>query len=268
MPRENNFLLGLGEKLTTPVRIERGGRPKNPPYEFPVARERIAKRAAGVRRDLESIPKEACPNDEAVALLTLHPRYISKSDFPSDFLKASGLRSIGSRKAFVKPDGWGIKEHPVEAETAALYVAAPREAFIALATDLPRWTGQEKGADDLSMIEDLSLFSAKDKVRSVPDTADSLLEVVLHADGQNVLGAFGTYADKIGATVVMERRHEVGDLLFLPVRVHDKAHAIQLAQFTFLRVARGMPTLRPYQPGILRAASGFGVTLPTEETDR
>ncbi len=268
MPRENNFLLGLGEKLTSPVRIERGGRPKNPPYEFPAARDRLAKKAEGMKRDLEALPREACPNDEAVALLTLHPRYISKSDFPADFLKASGLRSIGSRKAFVKPDEWGIKEHPVEAETAALYVAAPRKAFAALAADLPRWLGGERGATDLTMIEDLSLFSARDKVRSIPDRGESLLEVVLHADGRNVLGAFSAYAEKIGATVVMDRRHEVGDLLFLPVRVHNRDHAIQLAQFTFLRVARGMPTLRPYRPGILRTSTGFSINLPTEPSLR
>ena len=45
MARENNFLLGKGEKLTGIVDIPSGGGPKNPPYEFSKAKTRLNEKA-------------------------------------------------------------------------------------------------------------------------------------------------------------------------------------------------------------------------------
>ncbi len=41
MARENNFLLGHGERLTTPIKVVTGGDIKNPPYDFTTAKKRV-----------------------------------------------------------------------------------------------------------------------------------------------------------------------------------------------------------------------------------
>ena len=47
----------------------------------------------------------------------------------------------------------------------------------------------------------------------------------------------------------------------LPVRAAPSI-AEEIARFSFVRVARGMPSLRPFRPSILRSDTGFEVVLP------
>jgi hypothetical protein len=89
MAREQNFLLGLGERLTGPVKVPSGGGEKNPPYDFPTAKSRVAKKLAATTTALDAIPSDACPNNEVVAVVTMHPRYVSKSDFPAQLFGPS-----------------------------------------------------------------------------------------------------------------------------------------------------------------------------------
>jgi hypothetical protein len=58
-------------------------------------------------------------------------------------------------------------------------------------------------------------------------------------------------------------RRDVGGLTFVPVKV-EKGRERELAAFAFVRVARGMPTMRPLSPGLLRAGTMTAVTLPSE----
>lgn len=88
MSRDKNFLLGQGERLTSPVKVPKKPGEKNPPYSFSKAKERLEKKLTVVSKELDSIPKEACPKDQVVALVTMHPRYISKSDFPEDLFRS------------------------------------------------------------------------------------------------------------------------------------------------------------------------------------
>ena len=62
-----------------------------------------------------SLASDATLNDEVVATLTLHPRYVSKSDFPRELLETTGLRAIGSKIERVSPGQWGVEDHPQEA---------------------------------------------------------------------------------------------------------------------------------------------------------
>jgi hypothetical protein len=41
MPRENNFLIGRGEQLTSHIEIKRRSGPKTMPYEFQDAKSRL-----------------------------------------------------------------------------------------------------------------------------------------------------------------------------------------------------------------------------------
>src|SRR5882724_9776987 len=111
MPRENNFLLGNGEKLTSKVRVPSGGGEKAPAYSFSAARRHARTALEAVLTDLRSLPPAACPDDQGVALMTMHPRYISKSDFPETLLASVGLRAIGSRPRSITPRRWGVKKH-------------------------------------------------------------------------------------------------------------------------------------------------------------
>src|SRR4030095_10570263 len=92
-----------------------------------------------------------------------------------------------------------------------------------------------------------------DRLRSMPsrDSGEMLFEVVLHADAARaddyILEGFEAYAEGLDAAPDLARRLYAGGLCFLPLRA--KRSAIRgLAQYSFLRVVRPMPTLRPVQP--------------------
>ncbi len=264
MARNNNFLLGAGERLTRKVSVPTGGGEKNPPYPFDRSLHRVAERLRSATLQFESVPADATPNGEVVSLVTLHPRYVSKSDYPHELLSAVGLRTVGSKPARVKPEAWGIDRHPVEAYTEALFVAGRREAFENWRAQLPNWTEAHRGADQLSQIEDLIAFGARDKVRGIEsgDQRYGVLEVALHNAGdRRVVEAFSEYASAHGAEPLQSYRRDVRGLTFMPIRAaFDRAE--EIARFSFVRVLRPMPQLRPLKPGITRAITKSGVSLP------
>lgn len=264
MSKNKNFLLGQGERLTGLVDVPSGGGEKNAPYDFPTARTRVATRVRATNAAIRGLPADACPNDEAVAVVTLHPRYVSKSDFPEALLREVGLRPIGSRPRQVKPEEWGVKNHPESAVTAAIFVAGRRESYEEWDRQAPTWTSTRAGADQLAQVEDLAAYTAAEKVRGIR-TVDgvAVLELVLHAGGYgSTLDALVAYAARRGARLDLDRRRKVDDLWFVPASCPVEAVS-QLAAFSFLRVVRGMPELRPLQPTLVRAASGARVELPT-----
>jgi hypothetical protein len=264
MARQNNFLLGHGERLTQRVEVPSGGGAKNPPYNFEAARARIATRMAAVASALRQLPPDAAPGGQVVAVMTMHPRYVAKSDFPTELLSTLGLRAIGSRSRTVKPEAWGIQKHPESALTEDIFVAGSKDGFANWAKEVSAWGPSHRGAQHLSHVENVSEFSAREKLRMVPtDQTEGVLEVVLHNAGdEGVVEAFIEYARRHGTTPIADRRRNVKGLTFVPVRTRF-ALAEQLARFSFVRVARPIPTLRPLRPGIVRAVRNNAVTLPT-----
>jgi len=265
MPRQNNFLLGHGERLTQKVDVPSGGGEKNPPYNFEAARARIATRMAAVASALRQLPDDAAPGGQVVAVMTMHPRYLSKSDFPTELLNTLGLRAVGSRSRTVRPEAWGVQRHPEAAVTEDIFVTGSRDRFASWAREVSVWDPTHRGAQHLSHVEDVSEFSAREKLRMIPtDRTDGILEIVLHNAGdEGVVDAFIEYARRHGAAPIADRRRDVKGLSFVPVRT-PFALAEQLARFSFVRVARPIPTLRPLRPGIVRAVRDNSVTLPTE----
>ena len=65
------------------------------PYTFAQARSRVLPMVRNTVRALDALPEAACPHDEAIGALTLNPEYIAKSYFPTDLLRAVGLRLVG-----------------------------------------------------------------------------------------------------------------------------------------------------------------------------
>jgi hypothetical protein len=261
----NNFLLGKGERLTTTVVVPTGGSAKNPPYDFDYARTRVSDRVGRAVVSFAGLPLAACPGDEAVAALVLHPRYLSKSDFPGDLLTATGLRAIGSRSLTVSPERWGVVKHPDAALSSVLYVAGTRDAFAHWAGELPRWTASTPAARQIVQIEDFKPFEPPAKLRGeLPADTRPLLEVVLHVAARfPVVELFLKYAESLGAEPDRRRTRRVGGLAFVPVRAASEL-AGPLAQFTFVRAVRGMPKLRPIIGAVTREVETRLLSLPAD----
>ena len=268
MARQNNFLIGEGERLTYRVEVPTGGNRKVPPYDFATQQSRLGGRLSRTYEYIRNLPSEACPDDRAVAVITMHPRFIAKSDFPEDLLRSVGLRAIGSRPVEITPEEWGVNKHPTQASTDELFVSGTRNSFAQWTDQLMTLRESSSLSGSLRTIENISAFQAESKVRSVPADRDSvMLEVVLHnASDERVIQSFTAFASLFSATVYTEKRRDIGGLTFIPVEVAPTT-VLDVASHSFVRVARGMPSLRPLHPGLTRdlADNGsFRVDFPAD----
>lgn len=86
MPKQPNFLLGNGHRLTSSVKIGKGMVPKSPPYDLSTAKSRLLSQFSVAAAEFAELPSAACPEGYTVGLITLHPQYTAKSYFPDDLL--------------------------------------------------------------------------------------------------------------------------------------------------------------------------------------
>ncbi|HEY1559341.1 MAG TPA: hypothetical protein VGF71_00465, partial [Caulobacteraceae bacterium] len=267
-----NFLIGYGERLATDMAAPVGGAPKRHPYTFAEARQRLAPRIIETVRELEELPGEVCPEDQSVALVTLHPSYIAKSYYPGDLLKTYDLETIGSRAREVSPTKWTKAKPPESAVTSELFVAGARQNFRRLANSMQRFADTSPGAGDLIKIEDVRVPTPEDKLKPFrSDAKEPLLEVVLHAQPVQsdafILEGFEAYMETLGVDLDLDRRRFFAEgLCFLPVRI-PREIASDVVRYSFLRVAREMPRLRQFRP-LVRATTGFtpfACHLPKED---
>ena len=270
MPERPNYLLGFGERLTVPIEIRRGGAPKKAPYSFRQARSRLAPMLTSTALELQRLPENACPENEAVACLTLHPEYFAKSHFPGKFLGSAQLRSIGSRPQRIRPEKRSRGRKPAEAPTTQLFVAGKRSSFHRIAEDAPEWNPDSPVSEQLPAIERVSALTAEERIRPLPGGDEPLaLEVVLHAseepDDRFILAGFKEYLEELDLDPRFRRIFYVGGLCFLSLRA-SLAQAYEVARFSFLRVLRPMPRLRPINPALRSVAvSARSVKLPGEQ---
>ena len=269
MPQQRNYLLGHGERLTAPIDIAGGGGPKNPPYSFEEARSRVAPMLQSAAAALDELPERACPRGEAVASLTLHPEYYSKSYFPGGFLRAAGLRAVGSRPCTVRPEKRSRGREPDEAVTTELFVAGLRSSFHEIADQLPRWAPDSGGSIHLPAIERVSVIDARERVRPLPEGTGKLpLEVVLHtsehAHDRFILAAFKEYLEELSLEPDIERIFFAGRLCFLRLQASD-LQAYEVARFSFLRLLRGMPKLRTSSSILRGQLQRRSLELPQED---
>src|SRR5262245_61739468 len=115
MPRNNNYLLGRAERLVRRIEPPVIAPSKAHPYTLEQAVERVVPKVEQVAEEIGDLPRLACPQDEAVALVTLHPSYLAKSYYPANLLNAANLRPIGSRGRNISPDVWAIRNPPDKA---------------------------------------------------------------------------------------------------------------------------------------------------------
>lgn len=275
MAEVRNYLLGYGERLT-----ERLGPPKTKPnkqnpYSFLEAKRRLAPKLSSLTEAVDSLPSAACPHDEAVGVITLHPAYLAKSYFPAALFQAVGLAPIGSRTQQIVPDK-GAKASkrkaaantpllPPPTPTAEIFVAGRRDQFRSWAAAVSGWSETRAGAAELIRVEDVYLAPPQSRLQPVRKSKEApLLEVVLHGSSGYVIEGFRDYMRTLDVRIDLDRRVQVEGLCFMGVRVPQELH-VEMAKYSFLRVAREMPKLRELQPVTpLRSISvgGFPYVLP------
>jgi len=265
-----NYLIGRGETLVQPISLNTGGGDKAHPYTFEEAMVRLRPEIASTGQSVDELPALACPNDEAVISLTLHPSYLAKSYHPSRLLNGLGLRQVGSRERRVMPAKWTQKEAPAEPLVAPeLFIAGDRRKLIALDRAVLE-TRDEAIYEDFRRIEHISALD-DGRVGLVPGVErEPPLEVILHADvaewwGHDVLRGFGEWCRSLGIDIRNIRRQQAGGLTFLGLHA-PRDQLTELSQFAFLRRLRRMPKLA-FRDVELRAGetrSSFPVELNNE----
>lgn len=98
--------------------------------------------------------------------------------------------------------------------------------------------------------------------------AEGVLEVVLHNSGdQRIVEAFAAYVLQHGGEPLRKYRRDIRGLTFFPVRA-PFSRAEEIARYSFVRVARPMPALRPSTPVLLRSlVTATRVQIPQSEAD-
>ena len=270
MDESPNFLLGYGERLTEPVDIPSTFREKFPPYKLTEARTRFLPKITSTVSDLDKLPGSACPQDEAVANIMLHPEYLAKSYYPTKLFTGVNLRVVGSRSRFITPEKRSRDRAPTEAPTIEYYVASKREAFHVWSDELPQWTQQDIRFSELARLEDIYAQPSPDKVKQIQTDEDELIfEIVLHArelrSDNYILKGFQGHLEDLQIQPDFERRFFAGGLCFLRIKA-PRNEITRVAQFSFLRVAREMPRLRSFRP-VTRGHSHAPqpAELPTEK---
>jgi len=277
MANSRNYLLGFGERLTEKINPVRRPVTKADPYQFTEARDRLAPRIQSVVHELDKLPALACPGNECVATVTLHPAYIAKSFFPLGLFRAVGLEPIGSKPRQLIPEKGAKKPSAVERKegvqptsaTADLFVAGTRQAFRRWGAGVAQWRASTDGASELVRLEDVRFVEPAERIKPMRSETDvPLLEVVLHRSDAHILEGFRAYMKLLDVRVNLDDRIEVNGLCFLPVRVPRALH-VKMARFSFLRVAREMPRLRELRPqawsGLTRATGSFAVQITHTE---
>ena len=104
MATGRNFLLGFGERLVERVPPPPIKPSKAHPYTFAEARERLLPRMDTAAKQIAALPAQACPDDQAVVMVTLHPAYLAKSYFPdlTNCYRRGGIASAGMSKAMLR----------------------------------------------------------------------------------------------------------------------------------------------------------------------
>lgn len=267
MPDSPNYLLGYGERLTEPVDIASGGGPKEWPYTFEQARDRVVPMVHAAVEIIDTLPGAACPHEQAVASLTLHPEFYAKSYYPAALLNSAGLRAVGSKARKVTPDSRSRRRTPEEAVTTELFVAGSRSSFRELASTLPDWTPSSTAANNVRAIEAFSALDPTDRVRAFAGGRDGQLplEVVLHATESTldryIVAGFRDFLDELSLELDTQTVFFSGGLCFLRLRA-TQTQAYELASYTFLRVVREMPPLRLNDPA--SALQPTAVSLPSQ----
>ncbi|HEY3489824.1 MAG TPA: S8 family peptidase [Candidatus Deferrimicrobiaceae bacterium] len=261
------YLIGRGELLTYRIDAPKKGMgEKARPYTLAEAQEAILPQISAANETFAALPSKACPGEIVVARLTLHPAYIAKSYFPKALLDQTGLASVGSRTLRIRPRHVVKSTAPVEVETTELFVAG-RRSMLRQLTDFARHLTEEMpGAQQFTEIEAFAPMVAADRIKGNNNSEEHVFEVGLHLPPEGVdldmRALFADYAATCGFRVNDEFAFTAGRLMFLAIE-GDPAGIERLAQFTMMRVVRGMPKLRGVRPMVRSTPLSVSFRLPS-----
>lgn len=262
------YLIGNGEKLTMPVKVKRGPSPKARPYSLGEAVSVLVPQIDATNQHFATLPDAACPDDLAVARVTLHPTFIAKSFFPDALLKEAGIASVGSRNVRIRPRKKAPPTAPDEADTTELFVAGQRSKLRVFSEFAQHISDGTKLAEQISEIEQIVPLLAQDRIKAAQADNHHVFEVGLHLPPKwipnHIQEQFTAYAESCGFHVHPQLHFESGKLLFLAIE-GDPAGLEQLARFTMMRVIRPMPKLRGFRPVMRSGIPGAAFGLPAED---
>lgn len=266
-----NFLIGRGEALTEDIKGPARSFDKAEVYGLGEARVRLAPQLRSLAKAVQELPDDACPRDLTVAKFTLNPSYIARSYFPKEMFRSLGMVSVGSRAVRLVPDRWKRKGDPRESSTTEIFVAAKRDTLVHLNQWVATLIEDAPEALDLAHMERIGAVQPADRiVGEVSSTGKSVrtYEIGLHLlpndDATIIERAFTAHAKRLGVELVTELSFTAGNLWFMPARA-TAAQIRSLAQFSFVRVIRPMPTLRSIQRQPRSGSARLHCDLPNEE---
>lgn len=262
-----NYLLGFGQRLSRSISLKTGGGSVRYPWSFQDARKKLSPQWNQTVKEIQSLPKLACPEGQTVISCLLHPNFLARSHYPIALLEKIDLRPVGSRSKRIKLDSEKDYNAP------ELFIRGLRTRIIRFGDQLPNWRSTTKAQDDLrKVLQVASLDHSRLKPIAQTDVENKLipLEVVLHAsdseDDDFIVSGFRDYARHFDIEVDLDRRIHVGGLCFLPL--YAPVNLLEnLTDYSFVRVVRRMPTLS-LNESVVRTASipgGFSVKLPDKD---
>ncbi|MFE5480547.1 S8 family peptidase [Nocardia sp. NPDC056541] len=261
------FLIGFGERLTAPISPSRSGGSPQSPYTVAQARARLAPMLSAATSSADALPKTACPEDETVTAVTLHPQYLSKSGYPTRLLTSMQLDPLGSRPVAIAP------EHGRPRASTLLFLATTRVNLQLLTARINADTPLGGAEIGIVSLAEFRLNNAADRLRLAarPRNSETVAELVLHSDRDIALQGLLDFSRDLDLDVAIDRRLDNGGLAFVPVTGTHAAIAA-LAGYSFTRVIRRMPRMRTQlgrDTTTRTALSTFRPALPTAEpTDR
>lgn len=269
MTAEPRYLLGRGELLTYAIDPLSSGTKTKPVYSWEESLARLQPQITRTVQQLNALPEAACPRDEAVALVTLHPQSISKSAQPVALLRNLGLRSIGSRPTSLVPKKIRSGKIPSEMPTNELFVAGTRTTLSDWINALPSLRPSLQ--DEFTRLEAVRAPLKSDRIKNI-ELAKKVdgglaMELVLHAKKEtdsDLLEGFMEYCRALDVNAFQNKAIWVGGLIYIPAVVPEQALA-PLSLFSYLRMARPTAELRqlPDLERSQRHETGLRAPLPT-----
>lgn len=261
--QRTNFILGRGEKLTGPIEHVSAPVEKVDPYTIDEAEELLRPQFQEAVRQLDELPDLACPNNQTVFAVTLHPEYIAKSYYPEQLIQELGGTEIGSRATMIKPKKWAKKRAPEAVRSVTLFLRGSRDDFREVPSKLQSTDAFGKATHDLIKIEEVQPITSIERVRQSGTGKKKVrYEIVLHAsaDAEDgfIIDGFQKYIESIGLKIDINRRLFADGLCFMSMDASPN-QAEEISSYSFVRVVREMPQLRP----ISRSGKlNFKITLP------
>ena len=202
--------------------------------------------------DIDELPADACPQDQTIMSLTLHPEYIAKSYFPDRLLNEVGMTLVGSRPRKLAPEKLSRERQTHEIVTTELFTIASRSAIRTWSENFPNWNQFNYSAKDLIAIEEIAVPKSLEKIKGAHSGLGThSLEVVLHTNEiqakNRVLKEFEKFLEFRGIPNEIGRRFFAKGLCFLEIEA-PMEKIEEIATFSIVRAVRPMPKLRIPNP--------------------